>query len=42
MPRADSGAFDTAKGFRCVEVAVTNDDGEINRLREWAAPPKQC
>ena len=44
FPGPDSRAFDTAKGFRCVDVAVINgDDGiEINRLREWAAPPKQC
>jgi hypothetical protein len=43
-PRADSRTFDTAKSFRCVDVAVTDGDGgiEINRLREWAAPPKQC
>jgi hypothetical protein len=44
MPRADSRALDTAKGFRCVEVALTDGDRgvEINRLREWAAPPRQC
>jgi hypothetical protein len=44
IPRLDSRAFDTAKGFRCVDVAVMDGNGgiEINRLREWAAPPKQC
>lgn len=43
-PRLDSRTFDTAKAFRCVDVAVTDTDGgiEIDRLREWAAPPKQC
>ena len=44
IPQLDSRAFDTAKGFRCVDVAVIDgDDGiEITRLREWAVPPKQC
>jgi hypothetical protein len=44
MPRVDSRAFDTAKSFRCVDVAVMDDNGGIgiHRLREWAAPPKQC
>jgi hypothetical protein len=44
MPRVDSRALDTAKRFRCVDVAVMDGDGgiEIKRLREWAAPPKQC
>jgi hypothetical protein len=44
IPRVDSRAFDTAKGFRCVDVAVIDGEGgiEINRLREWAAPAKQC
>ena len=44
IPRVDSRAFDTAKSFRCVDVAVMHGDGgiEVNRLREWAAPPKQC
>jgi hypothetical protein len=44
IPRLDSRLFDTAKGFRCVDVTVMDGDGgiEINRLREWAAPPKQC
>jgi hypothetical protein len=44
IPRLDSRAFDTAKRFRCVDVAVTDNDGSvaIHRLREWAAPPRQC
>lgn len=44
IPRLDSRVFDTAKGFRCVEVTVMDGEGgpDINRLREWAAPPKQC
>jgi hypothetical protein len=44
IPRLDSRAFDTAKGFRCLDVAVMDGNGgiEIHRLREWAAPPKEC
>jgi hypothetical protein len=44
IPRVDSRAFDTTKHFRCVDVAVMDGDGgiEVNRLREWAVPPKQC
>ena len=44
IPRLDSRAFDTAKGFRCVDAAVIDGNGgiEIHRLREWAAPPKEC
>ena len=44
IPRLDSRTFDTSKGFRCVEVTVTDGDGvvDISRLREWAAPPRQC
>ena len=44
MPQADSRALNTAKGFRCVEVILMDGDrgAEINRLREWAAPPRQC
>ena len=44
VPRLDSRALDTAKGFRCVEVSVTGDDGDVavSRLREWSSAPKQC
>ena len=44
VPRLDSRVLDTAKGFRCVDVRVTGDDGDvaISRLREWASAPKQC
>jgi hypothetical protein len=44
IPRVDSRAFDTAKSFRCVDVDVIDGDGgiDVNKLREWAAQPKQC
>jgi hypothetical protein len=44
VPRPDSRIFDTAKRFRCVDFGVINGDAgvAIARLREWAAPPKQC
>jgi hypothetical protein len=44
VPGPASRAFDTAKGFRCVDVALTEVDGgvAVSRMREWAAVPKQC
>lgn len=44
VPRLDSRAFDTAKSFRCVEVALMDDDGGalLSRVREWASAARQC
>lgn len=44
VPGPASRAFDTAKGFRCVDVALTEVDGgvAVSRVREWAAVPQQC
>ena len=44
VPGPASRAFDTAKGFRCVDVALTEVDGgvAVSRMREWAALPQQC
>lgn len=45
VPGYQSRAFDTSQVFRCVDVALTaDDDGRVtvNRMREWAAVPKQC
>jgi len=45
VPGQDSRTFDTSKVFRCVDVALTADDGgrvTVIRMREWAAAPKQC
>lgn len=45
VPRPGSRAFDTSKGFRCLELSLTmNFEGEyhVHRLREWATVPTTC
>ena len=44
IPVLDSRTLNTAKAFRCVDVALTDADGgvAISRMREWAAAPQQC
>ena len=45
LPGQGSGAFDTSRVFRCVDVALTEDDDghvRVSRMREWVAAPKQC
>lgn len=39
-----SRAFDTSRSFRCVDIGVADSDYGIvvRRMREWAAPQKEC
>jgi hypothetical protein len=44
VPPPGSQAFDTAKVFRCVDIALAENaaGAAIVRMREWAAATRQC